>query len=103
MSSSKNTQAITVINLKGGVGKTHITWLLAGNCEEQGIKILAIDLDQQGNLTRNLMDRDKNNPLKGSAALFDPGNDVEPDRPPVSVPVVMRVFGYQHCSSGRRT
>lgn len=78
MSSSKYAQVITVINLKGGVGKTHTTWLLAGNCEEQGIKVLAIDLDQQGNLTRNLMDCEKNNALNRSAALFDPGNDVEP-------------------------
>lgn len=77
MPSSKCAQAITVINLKGGVGKTHTTWLLAGNCEEQCIKVLAIDLDQQGNLTRNLIDDGKSNTLKGSVALFDPGKDVE--------------------------
>ncbi|WP_145179221.1 ParA family protein [Gimesia aquarii] len=34
---SKCAQAITVINLKGGVDKTHITWLLAGNCEEPSV------------------------------------------------------------------
>ena len=78
MSSSRKAKTITVINLKGGVGKTHTTWLLAGNCEEQGIKVLAIDLDQQGNLTRNLMDSDKKNTSKGSAALFNPGKDIEP-------------------------
>ena len=26
-----------------------------------------------------------------------------PDRPPISVPVVMRALGNQHCFSGRRT
>ena len=29
-------KALTVINLKGGVGKTHTVWLLAGVCEERG-------------------------------------------------------------------
>lgn len=77
MPSPKCAQAITVINLKGGVGKTHVTWLLAGNCEEQGNKVLAVDLDQQGNLTRNLiLDSDQDFSL-GSASLFDPSQDVD--------------------------
>lgn len=78
MSSLKCAQAITVINLKGGVGKTHTTWLLAGSCEEQGSKVLAIDLDQQGNLTRNLTQGPVQNSSCGSAALFDPTQDIDP-------------------------
>lgn len=68
--------AITVINLKGGVGKTHTTWLLAGVCQERGNRCLAIDLDQQGNLTRNLGDPPF---AKDAAALFSPSADCEAD------------------------
>ncbi|QDT40321.1 MinD/ParA/CobQ/CobA-like protein [Gimesia alba] len=78
MPSLKRAQAITVINLKGGVGKTHTTWLLAGNCEEQGRRVLAVDLDQQGNLTRNLMQGPDQNSSFGSAVLFDPTQDIDP-------------------------
>jgi MinD-like ATPase involved in chromosome partitioning or flagellar assembly len=41
---------ITVLNLKGGVGKTHTAWLLAAVCQERGKRILLIDTDTQGNL-----------------------------------------------------
>lgn len=67
---------ITVINLKGGVGKTHTTWLLAGVCEELGLRCLAVDLDQQGNLTRNLFPAESFH--RGTDALFRPGADVDP-------------------------
>lgn len=77
MPSHKRAEAITVINLKGGVGKTHTTWLLAGNCVEQGSKVLAVDLDQQGNLTRNLMQDQRQNYSLGSAPLFDPTQDID--------------------------
>ena len=69
-------KAITIINLKGGVGKTHTTWLLAGVCEELGHRCLAVDLDQQGNLTRNLLATESFE--RGSEVLFRPGADIEP-------------------------
>ncbi|QDU52958.1 ParA family protein [Gimesia panareensis] len=78
MRSTKCAQVITVINLKGGVGKTHTTWLLAGNCEVQEFKVLAVDLDQQGNLSRNLMQDPNCKSTLGSASLFDPSQDVDP-------------------------
>ena len=77
-SRSRHAKAITIINLKGGVGKTHTTWLLTGVCEELEKRCLAVDLDQQGNLTRNLLAGESFE--CGSEVLFRPGADIEPQQ-----------------------
>jgi len=71
----KSAAAITVLNLKGGVGKTHTAWLLAGVCSERGRRCLCVDLDTQGNLTRNLLL--DGSPIPGVELLFHPGSDGE--------------------------
>jgi chromosome partitioning protein len=48
------TQLIAVANLKGGVAKTTTTASLAGALVERGLKVLAVDLDAQANLTSAL-------------------------------------------------
>jgi len=45
------TRSIAVFNNKGGVGKTHTVFHLAGAFAEAGQRVLAVDLDPQGNLT----------------------------------------------------
>lgn len=50
---------ITFFNNKGGVGKTsmvyHLSWMFA----EQGFRVIAADLDPQGNLTSAFLDEDR--------------------------------------------
>lgn len=64
---------ITVLNLKGGVGKTHCSWLLASVAQERGRRILLIDLDTQANLTRSFLETV--DPKASVAQLFNPASD----------------------------
>jgi cellulose biosynthesis protein BcsQ len=45
---------ITVTNGKGGVGKTSLVANIAGLAAARGLKVLAVDLDPQGNLAADL-------------------------------------------------
>ena len=65
---------ITSFNLKGGVGKTHLCWLIAGVCQERGKRCLIVDLDKQGNISSTLLpDYDGG---EGSDGFFNPAIDV---------------------------
>lgn len=56
-SSKKKQVVVSVINLKGGVGKTTVTALLANHAVEKGVNTLAVDLDPQANLSQALMEQ----------------------------------------------
>lgn len=64
---------ISVLNLKGGVGKTHAVWLLASVCQERSLRVLLVDTDTQGNLTNSFVAVPEKQP--GVEALFHPGAD----------------------------
>ena len=51
---AKEKLAVTIWNYKGGVGKTTISLMLSETAERQGLKVLAIDLDEQRNLSEAL-------------------------------------------------
>src|SRR4051812_37208703 len=64
---------ITVLNLKGGVGKTHTSWLLASVCQELQNRILIVDTDPQGNLTSSFVPAA--DVVPGVEQLFNPATD----------------------------
>ena len=54
---------IYVGNLKGGVGKTSIAYILISILKLLGYKVCGIDLDIQGNLTNQFIKIDDSNPV----------------------------------------
>ncbi|MGJ3241134.1 MAG: ParA family protein [Anaerolineae bacterium] len=79
---------ITVFNEKGGVGKTTLTGLIGAGLAMRGHRVLLIDADGQGDLTRNMN-------LPKSAGFFrfvKWGNPNEPDYVQTSQ-IVQRVPG----------
>lgn len=67
---------VTVLNLKGGVGKTHTAWLLASVCQERSLRFLACDTDTQANFASSFVADAKAG--KGVDLLFHPGAEIEP-------------------------
>jgi chromosome partitioning protein len=68
--------SITVLNLKGGVGKTHAVWLFAAVCQERRSRVLVIDLDPQANLTGSFVAPGETQP--GVEVLVNPAADHDP-------------------------
>ncbi len=54
---------IYIGNLKGGVGKTTISYLISNTTASLGLKTCIIDLDVQSNLTRQYIDIDVDQPV----------------------------------------
>jgi cellulose biosynthesis protein BcsQ len=67
---------ITVLSLKGGVGKTHAVWLLSSVSQEREHRILVIDTDMQVNFTRRFLAESGGCP--GVEILFHPGAESDP-------------------------
>jgi len=52
-------KAIAFFNNKGGVGKTSLVYHLAWMFSDRGLKVLAVDLDPQANLTAMFLNEDR--------------------------------------------
>lgn len=72
---SRRATVITSLNLKGGVGKTHCCWLIAGVCQERNLKCLVLDLDKQANISTSLLPN--HDGTAGTESFFNPA--IEPD------------------------
>lgn len=72
-STNSRASVITVLNLKGGVGKTHTAWLIASVCQERRRRLLLIDTDTQANLTGSFMAAPDGRP--GIEDLLNPAAD----------------------------
>ena len=59
----KKGKVIRVGNLKGGVGKTSISYLLAKTCSEIGFKVCVVDFDIQMNLTSLFVEKNNKRPV----------------------------------------
>ncbi|GAB1477086.1 AAA family ATPase [Bacillota bacterium] len=69
-------KTLVITNQKGGVGKTSTASAIAGGLQEKGYKILAVDMDPQGNLGFCLDAEIDNSPtvyelMKGTAKIED--------------------------------
>jgi len=60
--------ALTIFNQKGGCGKTSLSVLLADYYEKREMKVLLVDLDQQGNLSQTYFAYDD---LKDALSIYD--------------------------------
>lgn len=61
---------VSVLNLKGGVGKTTVTAHLGAAFARRGYRVLLLDLDLQGSLTSLLLTQDKINALVDDTSLM---------------------------------
>ena len=74
--SDSGCRVIYVGNLKGGVGKTTLTYILADTLSSMGLKVCAADLDVQGNLTSKFIPNNEDLPvfldlIEGKARIQD--------------------------------
>lgn len=68
-------RCVCILNEKGGVGKTTLCAYLVWHFVEAGKRVLAIDLDQQGNLTHTLGNYQAS---VTAAGLFTPDSTIKP-------------------------
>ena len=101
-------KTLVLANQKGGVGKSAVAVLLAHLMVERGLRVLAIDLDHQGNLTKPLRLSGRPDVASCAAsALLTDSTPVLPERSFVLVPGDRALLGLerqpeQHTPFARR-
>ncbi len=66
----RRSRIISLVNLKGGVGKTTLTANIAYTLASQGDRVLVVDLDHQGSLTSLFLNIDQVHKLQASNRLI---------------------------------
>ena len=98
---------VSLINMKGGVGKTTIALQLAHAADREHMRVLAVDLDPQSNLSQSVMGvhryaRHLRDNLPTVAQVFDDyipaGGGIGSTRPIDLENVIVRSAGYWHGS-----
>lgn len=79
---------IAVVNQKGGVGKTSVCLHTAGVLAETGLRVLLIDMDEQGNLSSVFVDDPNSLPYSI--------NDLLDDEPEVDPQAVIRQTRFEN-------
>ena len=79
---------VSIINLKGGVGKTTIAALLARYAANKGLNVLAVDIDPQSNLSQALMTENEYKEFmeSGESSIVELLNDYRPPSRQKSAP-----------------
>lgn len=89
-------KTLVLANQKGGVGKSAVATLLAQYFAHRRLRVLAIDLDHQGNLSKPLRLSGWSTPGQGHAGHLLTGPlPVLPARSPVLVPTHDSLLGFE--------
>ena len=92
---------ISVINMKGGVGKTTVAALLGRYASLAGLKVLAVDLDPQANLSQAFMgDRYEQFLADRKPSIVELFNGFRPPTPNTRSPTPIDVDGVVISSTG---
>ena len=94
---------VSIINLKGGVGKTTVAALLARHAAAKGLSVLAVDLDPQSNLSQALMTENEYREFmeSGEASIVELLNGYKPPSHQQTAPAslsgneVLKQVGYK--------
>jgi chromosome partitioning protein len=101
-------KAVSLINMKGGVGKTTLAMQLAHAADRADVRVLAVDLDPQANLSQALMKpKDYVAHLRARKPVIDhifdgyvaPGSEDGVARQVETEKVIVKGVGYWHSSS----
>jgi Flp pilus assembly CpaE family ATPase len=80
---ASNMKIVSVINYKGGVGKTTVTANIATYIASKGKRVLMIDLDPQTNLTLSFMNNEhgwRSTPRRKLSGIFSSQSSMKGDR-----------------------
>ena len=102
MKTKKTPIVVSIINLKGGVGKTTVAALLARHAAAKGLNVLAIDIDPQSNLSQALMTENEYKEFmeNGEASIvellngYKPPSDQQTSPTSLQVSEVLKQIGY---------